>query len=413
MIGGVEEMVKKEQTPKRRFREFKGDGEWEADYLGIFADITTGKLDANSMVEGGGYDFYTSGIKKYKIDKAAFTGPAITIAGNGATVGYMHLADGDFNAYQRTYVLNNFRVDRLFLFSEVSNKLPKKVTEEVRSGNIPYIVMDMLVKLEVTLPRNKNEQQKIGVFFSKLDSLIDLHKQKMDKLKNMKSAYLVEIFPVEGAVVPKRRFAGFTGEWEKKYFIDIFEYTVASNTLSRALLSYEESQIKNIHYGDILVKYDSIVNVTKDQIPFVINGNLVDFKGQFLKNGDIVFADTAEDETVGKVIEVVGIDQEHIVAGLHTIVARTNIDFAPYYLGYYLNSQSYRKQLLKFMQGIKVLSLSKGNLSKTMILFPQDIEEQQKIGEFLQQLDSQISLHQNKLEKLQNLKQAYLNEMFV
>ncbi|WP_273398102.1 restriction endonuclease subunit S [Actinobacillus porcinus] len=72
---------------------------WEQRKLGEFCQITTGKLDANAMVENGKYDFFTSGIKKYKIDHYAFTGPAITIAGNGATVGYMHYADGHFNAY--------------------------------------------------------------------------------------------------------------------------------------------------------------------------------------------------------------------------------------------------------------------------------------------------------------------------
>ena len=87
---------------------------WEQRKLGELCNITTGKLDANAMVSDGQYDFYTSGIDVFKIDVAAFEGPAITIAGNGASVGYMHLADGKFNAYQRTYVLTDFLADRQF-----------------------------------------------------------------------------------------------------------------------------------------------------------------------------------------------------------------------------------------------------------------------------------------------------------
>ncbi|MCD8148680.1 MAG: HsdR family type I site-specific deoxyribonuclease [Clostridiales bacterium] len=150
---------------------------WEQRKLGEFCSIVTGKLDANAMVENGQYDFYTSGVQKYKIDIAAFEGPAITIAGNGATVGYMHLADGLFNAYQRTYVLSDFLADRRYLYSEIGRQLPKKIAAEARTGNIPYIVMNMLTDLKITLPTTE-EQQMIGRCFSNLDHLITLHQRK-------------------------------------------------------------------------------------------------------------------------------------------------------------------------------------------------------------------------------------------
>lgn len=151
---------------------------WEQRKLGEFADITTGKLDANAMKPDGEYDFYTSGVKKYHIDWAAFEGPAITIAGNGATVGYMHLADGKFNAYQRTYVLTGILADRRYLFSEIGNRLPAKIQEEARMGNIPYIVLNMLTELDISLPTNSDEQHQIGTIFDQLDNLITLHQRE-------------------------------------------------------------------------------------------------------------------------------------------------------------------------------------------------------------------------------------------
>ena len=156
---------------------------WEQRKLGEMSHIETGKLDANAMVKNGKYDFYTSGIKKYQIDTPAFKGPAITIAGNGATVGYMHLADGEFNAYQRTYVLTKFSANRSFIFIEIGNKLPRKIQQESRAGNIPYIVMDMLTGLKIVLP-SLAEQEKIGNFFNKLNSLIALHQRKPNSPKN-------------------------------------------------------------------------------------------------------------------------------------------------------------------------------------------------------------------------------------
>ena len=140
-------------------------------------NITTGRLDANAMVLDGQYDFYTSGIDVFKIDKAAFEGPAITIAGNGASVGYMHLADGKFNAYQRTYVLTDFSADRQFLNVAIGNMLPDKIQEEVRGSGIPYIVLNMLTDLVIPFPSQK-EQATIGAYFEGLDHLITLHQWK-------------------------------------------------------------------------------------------------------------------------------------------------------------------------------------------------------------------------------------------
>lgn len=184
--------VKDERVPKLRFAAFE-EG-WELRKLGDITKISTGKLDANAMVENGKYDFYTSGIKKYRIDVPAFEGPAITIAGNGATVGYMHLADNKFNAYQRTYVLQEFVVDRSFLFSEIGNKLPKKINQEARTGNIPYIVMDMLTELKLSIPQDEAEQSKIGSFFKQIDKTIALHQNKLEQLKDLKTSYLQNMF---------------------------------------------------------------------------------------------------------------------------------------------------------------------------------------------------------------------------
>lgn len=168
-------MTEKAVKPEIRFAGF--NDAWEQRKLGELCSITTGKLDANAMVSDGRYDFYTSGIDVFKIDKAAFEGPAITIAGNGASVGYMHLANGKFNAYQRTYVLTDFSADRQFLNVAIGNKLPDKIQEEVRGSGIPYIVLNMLTDLVIPFPSQK-EQATIGAYFADLDNLITLHQYK-------------------------------------------------------------------------------------------------------------------------------------------------------------------------------------------------------------------------------------------
>ena len=182
---------KGEKVPEIRFPEFTGD--WEQRKLGELCDITTGKLDANAMNPDGEYDFYTSGIDVYKIDKAAFSGPAITIAGNGANVGYLHLADGYFNAYQRTYILTNFLANRQFLYSSIGVTLPCKIYEEVRGSGVPYIVLNMLTDLVIQLP-SQEEQFKIAEHFSNLDNLITIQQEELDAYKELKKGLLQQMF---------------------------------------------------------------------------------------------------------------------------------------------------------------------------------------------------------------------------
>ncbi|QSR13327.1 restriction endonuclease subunit S [Lactococcus sp. LG606] len=211
---------------------------------------------------------------------------------------------------------------------------------------------------------------------------------------------------------PDIRFEGFVDDWEERKFDDSFSFPVSTNSLSRAMLNYDSGEVKSIHYGDILIKYPSILDIRREEIPFITSGTLEKYKENILVNGDLIFADAAEDETVGKAVEIHGITDEYIVSGLHTIVARASQQNAKYFLGYYINSDNYHRQLLRLIQGSKVSAISKGNLQKTQVTFPKEYEEQLKIGYFFKQLDNTITLHQQKLELLKKTKKGYLQKMF-
>ena len=176
----------------------------------------------------------------------------------------------------------------------------------------------------------------------------------------------------------------------------MFDCTVPNNTLSRAELSYDEGTVLNVHYGDVLIKYGSVLDVQKDDIPRIPHRCREDFSGALLQDGDIIIADTAEDETTGKACEISNLQGSVIVSGLHTMVCRPRNRMALGYLGYYLNSNAYHHQLLPLMQGIKVLSLSRSNIQKTSVSYPTAVKEQQHIAYYFSQLDNLITLHQRK-----------------
>ena len=211
---------------------------------------------------------------------------------------------------------------------------------------------------------------------------------------------------------PAIRFKGFSDTWEQRKLGEVL-ISLQNNTLSRADLSSEEGIAKNIHYGDVLVKFGEVIDVKTESLPMIGDETVIaKYKSSFLQNGDVIVADTAEDETVGKCTEIAGLSDEIVISGLHTIPYRPLQKYAPGYLGYYMNSPSYHNQLLPLMQGIKVTSISKTALQNTDILYPKSATEQAAIGRYFRNLDNLITLHQREYEKLHNIKKSMLEKMF-
>ena len=211
---------------------------------------------------------------------------------------------------------------------------------------------------------------------------------------------------------PKIRFKGFKDDWEQRKLGDVL-ICLQNNSFSRADLSNETGVAKNVHYGDVLVKFGEVLDVSKEQLPMISDERvLIKYKASFLQNGDVIVADTAEDSTVGKCSEIAGLNNEIVLSGLHTIPYRPKEKFASGYLGYYLNSDSYHNQLIPLMQGIKVTAISKSALRDTDIIYPESKEEQAKIGNYFQSLDHLITLHQRKCDETKQLKKFMLQKMF-
>lgn len=214
------------------------------------------------------------------------------------------------------------------------------------------------------------------------------------------------------AAAPSIRFKGFSDAWEQRKFNEVFDF-LQNNALSRAELT-NNGKVMNVHYGDILVKYGEILDITKDELTYLVDDSILKkYQTSVLRNGDIIIADAAEDETVGKCSEIVGLSGETVLSGLHTIPCRPTVKFAEGYLGYYMNSGAYHNQLLPLIQGTKISSISKSAIQDTEIDYPKLEEEQAQIGTYFKNLDHLITLHQRELEKLQNIKKSMLEKMFV
>jgi type I restriction enzyme S subunit len=422
------------KLPGIRFGAFSGD--WDEKELGELFPITSAaRVHKNEWTKWGVPFFRSSDVVSHfkgEANAKAFISVELyeelsakvgrikkgdLLVTGGGSIGIPFLVKNDDPLYFKDADLLWFKireaVDSHYLYTFLSSAPFRQYLKSISHiGTIAHYTIEQAKGTPVTLPRDPDEQTKIGEYFRELDSLIGLHQHKRDKLVALKKAMLQKMFPQPGATTPEIRFKGFEGGWVETKLGEVMT-NVANNALSRAHLNYRSGLARNIHYGDILVRFGEVLDVQSDGVPFV-SDDTVAKKLMFsnLEDGDIVLADAAEDEMVGKCTEIYNVGDQIVLAGLHTIPMRPLINFAPFYLGYYLNSDRYHDQLLPIMQGTKVLSISKSGIKQTAIYFPVDEAEQQKIGSYFRTLDELISQHAIQLQKLEQIKSACLEKMF-
>ena len=316
---------------------------------------------------------------------------------------------------QRTEMIRGYE-DRYypkFLYHLLNAPIQRKKIVKQSQGNTQiYVNWSKVSETQYMIPE-VGEQTIISNYFSYFDHLISLHQRKLEMLKKIKKSMLEKMFPKNDAKVPELRFSDFTDAWEQKELGELFSY-LQNNTLSRAELNDNYGVAQSIHYGDVLIKYGECLDVSKERLAFIEKQSIADkFKTAYLQDGDIIVADTAEDGTVGKCTEIQDLTDKKIISGLHTIPLRPDQKFASGYLGFYMNSNSYHDQLKPLMQGIKVTSISKSAIQNTVVRYPFSLKEQGLVSRYLCLLNTLISLHQRKLEKLKNIKKSMLEKMFI
>ena len=382
--------------PKIRFKGYNED--WEQRKVSEMFKVARGYVlpatdTSQEMTDEIPYPVYSSqtkdnGLMGYYSDY--LYEDAITWTTDGANAGTVNFRAGKFYCTNVCGVLLSDKIETNKVIAEALNNVAKRYVSYV--GN-PKLMNNVMADIQIAVPTSQKERDRISSYFSYLDHLITLHQHKCDEMKRLKKYMLQKMFPQNGKKVPEIRFDGFTNDWEQRKLGEVM-VSLQNNTLSRADLSNETGIAKNVHYGDVLIKFGEVLDVSEENLPMISDESvLIKYKASFLQNGDVIVADTAEDSTVGKCSEIAGLNDEVVLSGLHTIPYRPIEKFASGYLGYYLNSSAYHKQLIPLMQGIKVTSISKSAMQDTKIVYPKSMEEQGKIGNYFRNLDHLITLH--------------------
>ena len=258
------------------------------------------------------------------------------------------------------------------------------------------------LSIQCWLP-SKAEQIRISSLVQTLDQRIDKQEKLVEALKKYKrglsDTLFAQIAQSPDCVIVK--------------FGEAFEL-LQNNTFSREELTDIPSSVQNIHYGDVLIKYGAVVNIATDMPPYIKPSNdLQKFsRTSYLCDGDVVFADTAEDYSVGKAAEIVGVNGVSVLSGLHTIPCRPFKKLQPMYLGYYFNSSLFRAQIYPLVQGTKVSSISKGELVKVSVHIPNE-GDQRRIASMLYSLDLRIVHEEQQVKALTDARAAFLHQLFI
>lgn len=398
--------------PKRRFADYRNP--WVIYDWHQTVDISTNMVDprkeefANLFHIGPGNIESFSGrildnVKKVKEEKLIsgkfhFHVGDIIYGKINPHLGKYTLANVEGLASADAYILNTRNeVSQDFFFTILQSKdfYNYSVSVSSRTG-MPKINRNELNQYQYYAPLLE-EQQKIGNFFKHLDQMISLEQHKLEKTKALKSAYLAEMFPAEGERVPKRRFAGFSGEWEYRKFDEEIELFSG--------LTYSPKDVKD--EGTFVLRSSNVKNgeiVDADNV--YVNSEVVNSSN--VRKGDIiVVVRNGSRSLIGKHARIKS-EMSNTVIGAFMTGIRSR---QPEFLNSLLDTREFKKEIDKNL-GATINQITNGMFRNMIFLFP-DIQEQKAIGEFFEKLDNRITNQQEKLNKLKAMKQAYLEEMFV
>lgn len=292
------------------------------------------------------------------------------------------------------------KVSGVFLLGLVqSDSFVKTVLNSCTGTSYPAINSNDLSLIEVRSPRIYEEQEKIGSFLAHLESLLTLHQRKYEKLLNIKKSMLEKMFPKEGEVVPEIRFKGFTGAWEQRKLGDIADIT-GGGTPSTSNNDYWDGNIN--WYSPAEISNQIFLNSSQRKITEL---GFSSCSAKMLPKGTVLFTSRAG---IGKtaILSAEGCTNQ----GFQSIVPHAN-DLDSYFI--FSRTNELKKYGEIVGAGSTFVEVSGKQMAAMTLMMPPKFNEQKTIGDFFKRLDSLLTLHQRKLEMLKNVKQAFLEKMFV
>ena len=418
-------MQDNEKKPALRFKGFTDP--WEQRKLGDISEIKTGPfgstLHADDYVSDGIPIITTEHFKtgSLPIDKCGlpqvsendFSRLSAYILNAGDIV-FSRVGSVDINAlitpFQSTWLFSG-RVLRVRPQNKNSSQFLHTLleTEDVKNDirtravgqTMPSINTEILKTTPLRLPESTLEQEQLGKYFLNLDTLITLHQRKYEKLVNIKKSMLDKMFPPNGASVPEIRFKGFTDPWEQRKFSELVQIERGGSPRPiDDFITDAPNGLNWVKIGDAPTQGNYITKTAEKIRPEGLS------KTREVHPGDLILSNSM---SFGKPY-IMGIDG--CIHDGWLLIRNTYGVFDLTFLCHLLGTPQMLSQYRSLAAGSTVNNLNKELVGNTVVTIP-SITEQRVLGDYLEQLDTLITLHQRKLEKLQNIKKSCLEKMFV
>ena len=383
-------MSEKAKEPVIRFKGFSD--EWEEKKFSDIAARESTVQKSSSAIPSVEYEDVVAeagqlnkDVRSKKIEKSGivFDGSQVLY---GKLRPYLHnwlnpnfkgVAVGDW------WVLKPIEANKDFLYRLIQTQQFDNIANQSAGSKMPRADWNLISNSKFMLPKSLSEQQKIGSYFRQLDHLITLYQRKYNKLTSVKKSMLQKMFPASGQTVPALRFAGFTDKWEVRKLGEVARITI----------------------GEFVIRTKQNPNS-----PYpVYNGgtSYTGFYDEFNNEGNKILV-SARGANAG----FVNIVKTRYWAGnsCYSIDVEDKTSFEVDFI--YQEMKRNQNRFIDNQQAANIPSVSKADVEKFEIVTP-SLSEQQKIGSYFRQLDHLIALHQQELQKLQNLKKACLKKMFV
>ncbi|MDO9179534.1 MAG: restriction endonuclease subunit S [Agitococcus sp.] len=392
-------MSAENKVPAIRFEGFRG--EWAERKIGEIADTTIGEFVIRTKQNPNSQYPVFNGGKSYTgfYDEYNNEGNKIVISARGANAGYVNIQKGRFWAGNSCYSVgikdqSNFDTDFIYY---VIKRSQSQFTDYQQAANIPSVSKNDVEVFQMVCPKY-NEQTEIGNYFQQLDTLIAQHQQKHDKLLNLKKALLEKMFPKQGANVPEIRFKGFSGEWEEKQLGDLADIVrgASPRPIEDPKWFDKSSDVGWLRIRDV-TEQDGRIYHLEQRI-----SKLGEEKTRVLTESHLLLSIAA---SVGKPVI------NYVNTGVHDgflIFKKPSFDLE--YMFQWL--KSFEAKWQQYGQPGSQVNLNSDIVKRQEVFMPKP-EEQTQIGNLFKQLDTLINQHQAQLKKLNNIKQACLEKMFV
>ena len=421
-------MPKKEQKPQIRFKGFTDD--WEQRKLDDMCSIVTKQTgfdysatikpslvnepndntypfiqnkDFNGVNINYSTDFHIPKVIAESFPKILIDRPSLLISISGK-IGNVGLYINDNKAFIGGAVgickLKNPKDGLLTLYHLLSEAGQNYFSSLIKASSHSNITVEDIRKLPIFIPKNDNEKEMLGKFFTVIDNLITLHQRKYEKLKNIKKSMLEKMFPKNENKIPEIRFKGFTDDWEQRKLNDI---AIKSTNKNNSMV-YSETFTNSAEFGIISQKdfFDHDISNKEN-----LNGYYI------VENDDFVYNPRISTFAPVGPINRNKLNRTGVMSPLYTVFKTKNVN-KRFLEKYFKSNHWHRYMFLNGDSGARSdrFSIKDYIFMEMPILFPKN-NEQVKIGNFLDKLDQLITLHQRKYEKLKNIKKSMLEKMFV